>query len=410
MRILHIFDHSVPLQSGYVSRSLAILRNQHARGWQTVQLTSPRHGASAGTNDASETIEGLTFHRTQSGITLTPVLRELTEMYALRTRIAELVRTERPDILHAHSPVLNAIPAISIGKKLGVPVVYEVRAFWEDAAVDHGRAHEGGLRYAVSRWLDTRSFRRADQIVALCEPLRRDIIDRGIAAERVSVVPNAVDASFFVPSDGNNQKLRESLGLANRVVLGFVGSFYKYEGLDLLLDAVTMMLEDVNNIAVLLVGGGPEEARLRSIVQARGLDEIVKFVGRVKIEEVVRYYQAVDIFVFPRRRMRLTELVTPLKPLEAMAQMRPVVASDVGGHRELIRHSDTGYLFPPDSPTVLAACLRSVVGDPVDRDRIIRNARQFVETERSWDSVVARYTPIYEQLLSRSRGSDGPDG
>jgi glycogen synthase len=400
MRILHVFDHSLPLQSGYVSRSVGILRSQNARGWHTIHLTSPRHRAAAAGAAATETIDGLTFHRAAAPATSLPILREIAEMKATAQRLAELVRAERPDILHAHSPVLNALPALSVGRRFGIPVVYEIRALWEDAAVDHGRTREGALRYRASRRVETFAMRRVDRLVALCEPLRQEIIGRGLPAEKITVVPNAVDASFLAPRPPADGALRQSLGLENRTVLGFIGSFYSYEGLDLLIEAVPMLSRQVPDFAILLVGGGPEEQKLRGMVAERGLEDRVKFVARVKLEEVARYYGIVDILVYPRRRMRLTDLVTPLKPLEAMAQMTPLVASDVGGHRELIRHGDTGYLFAADDAAALAAAVASAVADPANRARIVRNGRHFVETERSWTAVVERYAEIYESLLA----------
>ena len=408
MRVLHVFDHSLPLQSGYVSRSLGILRSQNARGWRTIHLTSPRHGAWTVSSGSVETIDGLTFHRSPSPSIKAPLLREIAEMRMLRRRISEIAARERPDIIHAHSPVLNAVPAISVGRRFGIPVVYEIRAFWEDAAVDHGRSREGDLRYRAARWLDTRTMRRADAVVAICTPLRDEFLGRGIAPERVSVVPNAVDARFLDPPPARDEALKQSLGLAGQTVLGFIGSFYTYEGLDVLLEALPTLRREVGNLSLLLVGGGPDEQRLREIADARGLGDIVKFVGRVKLDDVARYYQMVDIFVYPRRRMRLTDLVTPLKPLEAMAQMRPLAASDVLGHRELIRASETGYLFAPDNPTALASCIRAIMADPEGRARVAANGRRFVETERSWDTVVARYATIYDDLLSGHRPRPNP--
>src|SRR5579871_2201388 len=179
MRILHVFDHSLPLQSGYVTRSLGIIRAQRARGWDTIHLTTPRQGSSAG---REETIDGLTFHRTRGARPIMPVVNELREMRATRRELESLVQKSRPDIIHAHSPVLNAIPALGAGRRLGIPVVYEARAFWEDAAVDHGTTREHSVRYRVSRWLDTRTMRRAGHVVAICEPMRQEMVGRGLDA------------------------------------------------------------------------------------------------------------------------------------------------------------------------------------------------------------------------------------
>jgi PEP-CTERM/exosortase A-associated glycosyltransferase len=342
----------------------------------------------------------LTFHRTPGPGVNIPIVRELTEMRALRRRLARLVRDERPDILHAHSPVLNVLPALSVGRRFGLPVVYEVRAFWEDAAVENHNLGSTGLRYRTSRQLDTWAMCRADAVLPICEPLRLEILRRGVVEDRLTVVPNAVDARFLErpPTEGVDD-LRRSLGLEGRFVIGFIGSFYAYEGLDLLIEALALSREAMPQLSLLLVGGGPEEMRIRDLIDERKLAHCVALPGRVKHEDVLQFYQLIDLFVFPRRQLRLTELVTPLKPLEAMAQEKPVAASDVGGHRELVRHGETGYLFSPDSPSALVDCLHSIIRDTAGRARIAERGRKFVESERSWNAVIRRYAAVYDPLL-----------
>jgi glycosyltransferase involved in cell wall biosynthesis len=189
--------------------------------------------------------------------------------------------------------------------------------------------------------------------------------------------------------------------LLEKTVLAFFGSFYSYEGLHLLLQALPALRERRADIALLLVGGGPEESNLRALAGELDLGDSVVFTGRVMHEEMQRYYDLADLFVFPRLSMRLTELVTPLKPLEAMAQERIVVASSVGGHRELVRDHETGYLFPPDAPRHLAEGVLSALADQASWPRIRARAAEFIDTERSWAHSVARYADVYGRLLRR---------
>ena len=177
-----------------------------------------------------------------------------------------------------------------------------------------------------------------------------EIVARGIPDHKVTVIANAVDRNAFRGAGAPDPALAARLGLGGKRVLGFFGSFYSYEGLHLLLRAVPLMQRRRSDIAVLLVGGGPEEDGLRALASELGLGCSAVFTGRVPHDEIGRYYDLADMLVFPRLSLRLTELVTPLKPLEAMAQERIVVASNVGGHRELIRDRETGYLFPPTTP------------------------------------------------------------
>jgi len=395
MKVLHILDHSIPLHSGYTFRTAAILREQRKLGWETHHLTSPKQGV---TDAAFEDVDEFRFHRTPVPGTSLPLLREIAQMRAIEVRLEALVRELRPDILHVHSPVLNAVPALRVGRRLGVPVVYEVRAFWEDAAVDHGTTAEGSLRYRATRALETWALKRADHVTCICEGLRQDIVARGIPSSKVTVIPNAVDVDTFTFCSPAEADLRQSLGLDGHRVLGFVGSFYAYEGLDLFLDAAAALRRDHPDIKVLLVGGGPQEKALRAQASALGIEDAVVFTGRVPNREVQRYYNLIDLLVYARHPMRLTELVTPLKPLEAMAQGKLFVASDVGGHRELIRNDETGYLFRAGDAADLGRTMARVLDQPEKWDAIRAAGRRFVESERNWRTSVARYQGVFSTL------------
>lgn len=392
-RVLHILDHSLPLHSGYTFRTASILKQQALRGWETFHLTTPKQGPSQG---GSETAEGWAFHRTPNqgneGL--------IAQMRLTARRLDELVRELRPDILHAHSPVLNALPALRVGKKHGIPVVYEVRAFWEDAAVDHGTTSEGSVRYRLTRALETFALRRADQVTTICEGLRKDISERGINPGKITVIPNAVDVDSFQLRGEADSALRQQLGLESMTVVGFVGSFYGYEGLDLLVAAAARLLARRPNLRVLLVGGGPQEANLKAQVAALGIADKVVFTGRVPHADVQNYYDLIDVLAYPRIPIRLTELVTPLKPLEAMAQGRMFVASDVGGHKELVRHGETGFLFKAGDEQALASSIEDVLNKRDLWTKIRTQARYFVEVERTWKGSVERYVDVYGRALA----------
>lgn len=398
MRVLHVLDHSVPLHSGYTFRTLAILREQRRLGWETLQLTTPKQGAGTA---REEMVDGLRLLRTPS-VAGAGFLRQ---MQLTARRIAEIVRDEKPDLVHAHSPVLNALPALWVRLAHRLPVVYEMRASWEDAAVDHGSTSEGSLRYRASRALETLALRSADQVTTICEGLRSDIAVRGIAADRITVIPNAVDPQAFRFEEPADSALRQELGLEGCTVLGFAGSFYGYEGLHLLIDALARLVPRQPQLRLLLVGGGPQEQALRAQAAQAGLQQHVIFTGRVPHDQVQRYYGLIELLVYPRLRIRLTELVTPLKPLEAMAQGRVLIASDVGGHRELIRHGETGYLCAADDAGALAAAIESALAQRDAWPRLRQQARRYVEQQRTWTHSVARYAEVYRRALA-ARGRE----
>ncbi len=399
-RILHVLDHSIPLHSGYTFRTLSILREQRKLGWETNHLTGPKQINCQATE---ETVDGWHFFRSpgEGKFASVPVLGQWLLMRQLEKRLLQVAQQVQPDILHAHSPVLNALPALRVGKRLGIPVVYEVRAFWEDAAVDHGTTTEGSLRYRLTRWLETRALKGAQHVFTICEGLRSDIVARGIPSSKVTVIPNAVDIDAFEPGGQPDAALKAKLGLQNASVIGFIGSFYAYEGLDLLLEALPGILLQRPEVRVLLVGGGPQDAALKAQAQRLGVADKVVFTGRVPHAEVQRYYDLIDVLAYPRHSMRLTELVTPLKPLEAMAQGRLLVASDVGGHKELIRHGETGMLFKAGSAAALTQTVVNLLADPKSWPAIKVAGRQFVEQKRNWTTSVANYAKVYASLVKK---------
>lgn len=410
MRALHVLDHSLPLQSGYVFRTLGLLQGQRALGIDTLHLTSPRQRASGGIDAEAEEVDGWPFARTRYQAPLRlPVVKEILEMRATRRRILELAEEREIDLIHAHSPLLNGYPALWAAKKLGLPLVYEIRAFWEDAAVDHGSTAEGSLRYRVTRDLETRLCRKADGVVTICEGLRSNLIGRGLPEDKITVVPNAVDVDRFAGVEASDSALVEKFGLGSGKVLGFIGSFYGYEGLPLLIEAMPRILAKHPETRLLLVGGGPDEHAIRAKIAAFGLERSVVLTGRVPHGTVLDYYSLVDLFVFPRLSMPLTELVTPLKPLEAMAAGRPVAASDVGGHKELIEDGKTGFLFPAGGAEALADSVFNILENQDSWPEIVENGRQFVETRR-WDKVSQAYGPLFERLTRRQASPSADPG
>jgi PEP-CTERM/exosortase A-associated glycosyltransferase len=398
MRVLHVLDHSIPLHSGYTFRTRSILREQRALGWETFHVTSAKQGSG---DMLEETVDGLHFYRTPASsgmLARLPVLNQKDVIDGLARRLAEIIPQVKPDVIHAHSPSLNALAALRAGKKFRIPVVYEVRAFWEDAAVDHGTASENGLRYRLTRALETYALKHADAVTTICEGLRRDIVARGIPADKVTVIPNAVDIDKFSVGGAADQELKRKLGLQGTRLIGFIGSFYAYEGLDILLRAVPKLTARLPDLRVLLVGGGPQDAQLRQLAKSLGIEDKVVFTGRVPHDQVQKYYDLLDVLVYPRSSMRLTDLVTPLKPLEAMAQGRVLAASDVGGHLELIADGKTGVLFKADDPAALADKVGELLEAQQQWPHLRAAGRHYVESERNWPVSVARYKRIYGRL------------
>ncbi|MEW4449528.1 TIGR04063 family PEP-CTERM/XrtA system glycosyltransferase [Qipengyuania sp. JC766] len=404
-RVLHVLDHSLPMHSGYTFRTRAILTAQQAAGLEVRGITGQRHAADG---PQVETVDGLTFHRTPGEAGGLPGLSEWREVARLAEAIVALAKEWRPDILHAHSPALCGLAAIRAGRALGIPVVYEIRAFWEDAAVGNGTGREASVKYRLTRQLENHVVRHADRVFTICNGLRDDLAARGFDRDRIGLSPNGVDLSLFGEPPPRDEQLAAELGIGDAPVIGFIGSFYDYEGLDDLIAALPLLRERHADARLLLVGGGPRDEALRAQAAASPARDAIHFTGRVPHAEVERYYSLIDVLAYPRKKSRLTDLVTPLKPLEAMAQRRIVAASDVGGHRELIEPDVTGVLFAPDDPADCAGVLAHLLDRREAWDRMRDAGRAHVAEHHDWAKNVQRYQSVYHNLLGRSvEGASG---
>ncbi|MFN0108479.1 MAG: TIGR04063 family PEP-CTERM/XrtA system glycosyltransferase [Blastocatellia bacterium] len=397
MKILHVLDHSLPYFSGYSFRSDSILRTQRQLGWQPIAITSPKH---ENFDNEIETINGVSYHRTHwpiaSGLQNLPMARQIATVTTLAKQIIQLAEEFNPEVIHAHSPSLCGLAAAKAAKALNLPVVYELRYYEEDAAVDRGKTRHNSLRYRLGQRLEFEALQQADAVTTLSRGLRDDLIQRGISPEKIFIIPNGVDTTEF-QSIEPDAELTIKHELAGKLVIGFIGSFYFYEGLETLIDAVLILLAQRNDAKLLLVGDGESADTLRQRVP-ESLREHFIFTGNVAHNEVRRYYSVMDVLAYPRVQSRLTELTTPLKPLEAMAMEKAVVASNIGGLRELLDDGNVGYLVEAGNKQAWADQLLRLLENPNERLVLAQRAREFVLEQRTWPSLVSQYLPIYQRI------------
>jgi PEP-CTERM/exosortase A-associated glycosyltransferase len=415
MRILHILHRSVPGAHGYAIRSLEIVRNQSAKGLEPLVVTSPSQ-APQGTLDAeqSEMFEGIRYFRT-CGAFLKPsmevedqkplrsVLR-IIQNASLLSRTWQIARHYRPQIIHAHSPFTCGLVGDAVGKALGIPTVYEMRGIWEDSHVGRYNWSDESLRYRGVRTLENIALRSADWCCVICDALAEEVSSRGVPADKILVVPNGVDITKFTPGFPD-AKLKEEWGLIGKVTMGYIGSFFHYEGLDILVRAMILLAGEYPQLRLLLVGDGEVMSLLKEMVADAGILDRVVFTGRVKHDEVARFYKLFDFMVLPRKETRETRLVTPLKPMEIMAMGKPLVASNIGGHREIVSEGINGILFVREDPADLALKCRRLIDDEEFRRELGGRGREWVETHRDWSVLIERYLSLYEKLRFRSMGS-----
>lgn len=397
MKVLHVLDHSLPYSSGYSFRSDYIIRAQKRLGLSPVVLTSPKH---EDFKLECETVEGVDYHRLRwPRFSARVHLVKQVACYAVLTKaIGRLAEDLKVDVIHAHSPSTNGLAAARAALKLRLPVVYELRYYDEDAAVDRGKTSYNSLRYRLTRRLEQSALEKATRVTTISNALRADLISRGIDAARIFEIPNGVDTGYFQPQEPDAE-LFARYGLAGKTIIGFIGSFYFYEGLEHLIDAMILLLAKRSDVKLLLVGEGEAEPMLRKRVPGQLWDYFV-FAGQTPHADVRRLYSVMDILVYPRVRSPLTELTTPLKPLEAMAMEKVVVGSDVGGLRELLSDGETGFLVEPENPHALAKRLSSLIESATVRRAMGRRAREFVARERDWEMIVSCYLNVYREAMA----------
>jgi PEP-CTERM/exosortase A-associated glycosyltransferase len=400
MRVLHVLHNSLPLLCGYSIRSGAIVRHQQRLGLDPIVVTSARNPNP--TTAPVDHVEGIKHFRTvcPTGLPL-PLLRERAVMRTLHQRVEQVIGEARPDIVHAHSPVLVGLPALRAARDHGLPFVYEVRDLWENASVDRGKFGYNSPLYRLVRMLETRVLRRADAVVTICGALRDELAER-VDPRRLFIVENGVDPDAFDPAT-SGEPLRRRWGLAGKQVIAYVGMFQPYEGLDLLIRAVPQILARRSTTHLLIAGGSAGESTaaetaLQSIVDRLELRSHVTFTGRLPHATINGVYALADVVVYPRLLTRTTALTTPLKPLEAMAMARAVVSSDVPALREQVRHGETGVTFPAGDADALARACLLLLENSALRRRLGEQARDWIVRDRRWSSLVERYLDIYGRL------------
>jgi glycogen(starch) synthase len=409
-RVLHVLDHSVPVMDGYSHRSHSLIGAQRDMGFLPSVVTGPLHNLDD-PKACEADIDGVRYYRTPEDAGFywnavrrrRPLLREWSVVRLLERRILFLLTHGEFDLVHAHSPALCGLAAARAAEALSLPFVYEIRSFWEDG-VDQSTS---SLRYQFTRGLETRVVKRAHAVVGIATPILRDIAARGIPESQLFLVPNGVDSARFIPRARDND-LAAQLGVTDVPTLGFIGTFFPWEGVPWLVEAASALHRKGLHFRLLIVGDGADAAAVRAAIQQQGAAGFVTYVGRVSHEEVERYYSLMDVLVYPRRRLRITEAVTPLKPLEAMALGKAILGSNVGGIRELIDPENTGILFEPGDIEDFCRQAERLLSDPDLRQRLGQQARTKVREEKDWKMVARLYEPAYAAAREGAKRSGPP--
>jgi PEP-CTERM/exosortase A-associated glycosyltransferase len=413
VRVLHVLHSAHPDVTGGSIRSRYLVETQAALGLVPVVVSSPfQPPCDPASARGVEWVNGVAYHRTfdptydhRFMVPRKPLgqrVQKLTALFSFTKRIRSIARAERVDVIHGHSLFYCGMAAALAARSLGRASIYEVRSLIEEGLVQEGGARRNGLLFRSYRSLERLSLAMVDHVVAISEGLRTDLIARGIAQERITVVPNGVDVDQQQPAPPRDPSLLAELGWPpGAFVVGYIGSLLAYESLDVLIGAVAALAPRAPALRLLIVGDGPARDDLMARARELSLADRVQFAGRVRHEEVARYYGAVDLFVLPRVPTRLTNLVTPLKPLEIMARAKPLLASDCGGHRELVVPGENGLLYDAAGEDALARSIRDCAGRREQLESLGRRARAWVARRRSWRDVVGPSLSTYARLAER---------
>jgi glycogen synthase len=407
VRVLHVLDHSWPILDGYCQRSRSIVRAQRELGLEPAVVT----GTAQEFDDshASEIVlDSVGYYRTAIGGGLGGyairkrilLIREHFAVRRLRKRIQDLLEETHFDVVHAHSPALCGLAAAQAAKSCSIPFVYEIRSFWEDSAVDQGKTTHMSLRYRLGRLLETRVVNQADAVVGISQAILNDLKSRGVPESKLFHVPNGVDATRFTPRE-KDAALAAELGVDGVPTLGYIGTLFPWEGIPWLVRAASHLHGSGLNFKLLLAGDGLAAGDVRRSIQECDAGSYVQYLGRVPHEQIERFYSVMDVLVYPRRKARVTEVVTPLKPLEAMALGKAVLGSSVGGIRELIEPQRNGLLFQAENVEDFCRQASRLLGDATLRSRLGEEARRTINQEKDWSALGRRYQDLYNYVTKR---------
>lgn len=393
-------DHSLPGSDGYSIRAKYLLEAQVAAGHVVTVLTSPSQGANA--IDAE--IAGVSYRRShylgwERAIAERGGKRVVFGR-AIARSLSALLDTGAYDLIHGHTPFTVAGVALREARRHRLPFVYEKRNLWEESAKARGKLSGRWPLFEIARALDRRVTVRADAVCTITQALRKRTIELGVSAERIFVVGNGVDTAAFVPREVDSD-LRSKCLRSGDFVIGFVGSFFAFEGLPMLVDVFARLRARHHGVRLVLVGDGEDRSRLERLVDELGIGHSVWLVGRVPHGSVVDFYAAMDVVVYPRYHSTLTDMISPLKPLEPMAMARCVIGSDVGGIRELVRDGETGLLFSAGSCDALEEKLEMLLSNRVSPEALGECARKHVNQSRQWRHMAQEYDAAYRVACAR---------
>jgi glycosyltransferase involved in cell wall biosynthesis len=402
-RALYVLWRCIPYdQNGYVMRSHYLLRGLLAAGEEVVAVTRLGYPW-----DAEQRLPAAAMVEAQDGVTylhlggaeahrLTMTVQAYLDDCA--DRIAMTALATGADVIHAASNWMAGLPALLAARRIGLPFCYEMRGLWEVTRASYTPGYEQTENFALFSRMEAFVAGHADMLFTITEGVREEMARRGVDTSATRIAPNGCEVARFLPAP-RDQALAARLGIApEEMVFGYIGSFAQYEGLPDLVRAAAALHSRGRRFRVLIVGEGPQRAEVEALMRDLDHGGRVILLDRIPFEEVPRYYSLVDVAVFPRTPSTITEIVSPLKPFEAMAMAKPVIASDVRALAEIVRHGETGWLFRKGDAGSLADTLQHALESPESVRAAGAAARTFVEEHHGWDRIARRIAEGWRDL------------
>lgn len=415
LRVLHLITNSLPhTQSGYALRTHNILTALAAQGIESLALTRTGYPVMVGKPlcEDEDVIDGIRYRRTL------PATLGVTPEERLDQEVAEalrLVAAFRPHVLHATTDYRNALVAQAVSAATGIPWIFEVRGLMEQTWIASHRSEE--TRAVAARSEKVRRIaeaeaslaREAGAIVTLSRTMADVLVERGVPAEKITLVPNGVDETLLeedLSPAAARAGLRSDIPV-EALAIGAVSALVDYEGFDVLLCAAAAIIHDDavpgavrDRLHVVLVGDGVSAPALRELGAELGIADRLHMPGRVPASQARAWVQALDVVVVPRKDLEVTRTVTPQKPAEALALGRPVVVSDLPALRETVqdqRGEPIGELATADSAAALASSISALITDAERRAELSRRGRAEA-AERIWPAMMRRYDRAYRSV------------
>jgi|GEM_PF-473020 len=412
-RLAYVLHNSLPYSSGgYATRSHGVASGLKRVGQDVVCLSRPGYPLDIKPElspvdvNLVDHIDEVLYQRV-----LTPSRTGIPEyqyVLAAADRMEAELRRLNPKAVMAASNYVTGLPALIAARRLGVPFFYEVRGLWEITRMSRDDQFAESISFDVQRHIESSLAAEAEHVFTLTEPMREELIARGVDENRITLLPNSVDVHRFTPRP-RDQALAAELGIGpDTLVIGYIGTFVDYEGLEDLAEACVKLHQRGHDFRLLLVGNenasgaerGPITEEILRLASEGGIESKLLMPGRIPHELVESYYSLLDICPFPRKPWPVCEMVSPMKPLEALAMRKAVVVSSVRALREMIQHDQTGVVYDKGDVDSLAAALERLLLDADLRERLGRAGREWVGNERTWRQVGQRIHAVLGEFAA----------